>query len=338
MKLNLFYNPINKAKKYRENGLYEKLFKFTEKQITSDKLNNYDKGYLYYERGMGFFYTEDYQKSSDNFEGALKFLSKTNTEEKEIIASIYYFMSLLQSQEKERDKYTRKSFFMYKKLAKEHENHEYYTYLGELYFYLNCLEQSSKCFEKALSLSKDKNDSSDILARLGYFEILKQQYKEAKDYYLKALSEFNSLKNPSIPSIYLGLGKIEYELGNKIEAEIYLLKALKARNHSPTLKFSTFFEGDLNHCLGISAYDNNKISVALSYFLKAEECLDESYISYNNLRLYIGHCYLSLKEYTKSERKYEEVLQSEHSTKEEKDKVRYSLNRLAILRDRGNKL
>jgi tetratricopeptide (TPR) repeat protein len=106
-------------------------------------------------------------------------------------------------------------------------------------FYLGVGESELKLFEDSnrhlMVAAKSQPESPEIWLYLGLNAFQQQNYKETKEYLLKAVEltgNDDSRNNFQIRRAYIALGRIEFMAGNKAEAEKYVAHAKELQNKS----------------------------------------------------------------------------------------------------------
>ncbi|MBQ0039378.1 MAG: tetratricopeptide repeat protein [Treponema sp.] len=136
-------------------------------------------------------------------------------------------------------------------------------------------------------LAKDKyNPTANV--ELGTEQLLKKNYKQAKDYYTKALA-----REPKNEDALLGKGQCEYYLERDDEAKELLQKLVDVNPYNV----------DAYLYLGKIAYANDEYKIASDHAKKALDIDPERYecnMDYGMYERYLGHFDNALKSWTKA--------------------------------------
>ncbi len=120
------------------------------------------------------------------------------------------------------------AFNEFKQVAEQEPNNHFVLYnLGYTYLRLNCYPEAKQCFQKCIEHAQCTEEEEIrpehifSLLRLGEIAEKKQEFEQAKEFYLQALD-----KKQGSEYAYLFLGNLEFKLGNRENAKYYLQQAL----------------------------------------------------------------------------------------------------------------
>jgi len=150
-----------------------------------------------------------------------------------------------------------------------------YRAKGGILIYLGNYKEANTTILKALRVAKELNLAEEVLpvySNLGVIHEELNQFDIALDYYLKALSEFNNIKDVDRSSIqsrlgalYDNLGSVYMKLHDYNSAEVYFKKVLELTDKSGELVLKIF--GLRN--LGDVYMANQDFRNAISYYNKS---------------------------------------------------------------------
>jgi tetratricopeptide (TPR) repeat protein len=295
---------IKKIDELLNNGNFAKAIKLSEEASKQD-IGNYDKSRLYHRIGIAYGYMNEYGKAIDYFEEAVKLLSDLPESENVLFqkASLYFHLGKSFRDYKINEEYFDKAILYFENIINNYPKTKYncdiLLSIAEIKEKLNYLDESKHYFKLAFNSCETDFEKAHSLLRIGDIEYKLRNFKEAEKIYSDA-SNFKEKQNQV--AVLFGLANAQYELGKLDDAENNFNYVLKLKKNDPYLKSDTLFDVQRNYWLGIINYQNNKYPIALYYFENAKKNIDKYHQDYNEILIYLGHCYLGFKGFLKSKK------------------------------------
>lgn len=230
-------------------------------------LKDYDKAFEYYNLGMNVMPQQDslysnkglllkkigrYNEAIEEFKKAIE-LDDKNTEYLENIAETYEFIGCVD-----------RAYNYYLKIVELNPSH------SQVYDRLARIETEKKQYKKAIEFMKKQikvdPDEYEYQIKLGKLYKLCGKKISANSTLKKALKKYLS-KSDLTACDYCEIGGCYAALDNKIDASIYLDKAIKGAKTCSTCKHELCYESYIQY--GLMAEEEKNIAEALEYFKKA---------------------------------------------------------------------
>ncbi len=242
----------------------ELVVQLTDNQLKLAKEMDYTEGlyYAYYQRGMAFNELQIFDESVKSSFAALEVIEKN-----------------------ESNNFNKRKIKIYKNI-------------GLAYFKTYGYETSQDYYLKALDISYQLNDSSEISSlnyNLGVIREKSENYPEAIEYYLTAKQYLSSTNKSQLSKIYNSLGNAYSYLRDFMNSNEYYSLAIESNQSGDNLAYYISNIGD-------NFFDQGALDSAIYYYQSAldisEKKSDQEKINWiqNNL----GDAYLKLGNYSKA--------------------------------------
>lgn len=158
------------------------------------------------------------------------------------------------------------------------------------------VDQAQKIAKEGVELSKRTNRIPDVATGLKILGIISDEtshYKESIDYYLKAISYFEKLKDTvSISRVECNIGMLYRKMDQDREALRFFKKC------TPVFEKANFAMGIniANQNMGIAYFNLKNYDSALVFFFKAAEIIKKANMIDPTIMGNIGNCYLMKKD------------------------------------------
>ncbi len=168
------------------------------------------------------------------------------------------------------------------------------------------VKEAQKIAAEGIELSKKTNRLKDVAVGLKILGIINDEtfhYKESIDYYLKAISYFEKLRDTiSVSRVECNIGMLYRKMDQNREAIRFFKKC------TPVFEKANFVMGInlSNQNMGIAYFNLKNYDSALVFFFKSVAVLKANYMSDPSIFGNIGNCYSMKKDLVKA-RKYLET-------------------------------